>query len=91
MDAKEIRVLPSGDPRWKHLYYISERLSEGLSRGRAGNAEQTLKELKLALGSIHEAFPREIDPVLDPEGFAMRRLAAVLLNALRRVEEQIHE
>ncbi|NMC63738.1 MAG: hypothetical protein GYA55_11300, partial [SAR324 cluster bacterium] len=40
------------------------------------------------LSSVYEAFPKDVDPALDPEGFAMRRFVKVLLRAFEILKEK---
>ena len=82
-------MFSSNDPKWRHLYYVSEEISRAVARSRPDNVRQLIGELTDALTSVHEAFPKELDPALDPEGYAIRRFSRALLNALESVREKI--
>lgn len=87
-EAGESNLLSCDDPRWKHLYYISEEISKSISRNESRDLEKLILDLDNALTSVHEAFPKEVDPALDPEGFAMRRFVKVLLRAFEILKEK---
>jgi len=87
-EAGESKLLSCGDPRWRHLYYISEEISKSISRNESNNLENLIVDLSNALTSVHEAFPKEVDPALDPEGYAMRRFVKVLLKAFEIIKEK---
>ena len=53
------------------------------------NSKDLLLELRDALTSISEAFPKEVDPAVDPEGFAIRRFAGALLGAVEYMSKEI--
>ncbi len=63
------------EPRWRHIYYLSERLLSDVCKAEPLNCRTLLTEMSNALTSIQEVFPKTIDPVTDPEGFAIRKFA----------------
>lgn len=67
--------------RWQHLVEGAFRLSEAVAAGRAP-ATRAADAVDL-LDSVLEVFPASIDPVEDFEGYAVRRLALALREALR--------
>jgi hypothetical protein len=66
--------------RWQHLVERAFRLSETVSAGGAPAASRA--EALALLDSVLEVFPVSIDPVEDFEGYAVRRLALALREAL---------
>ena len=87
-EAGESNILSCNDPKWKHLYYISEEISKSISRNESRDFENLILDLDNALSSVYEAFPKDVDPALDPEGFAMRRFVKVLLRAFEILKEK---
>jgi len=61
--------------RWQHLVTCAFLLEET-------PAERTDVAARAYLRSVLEVFERDIDPVADFEGYAVRRLATSLLRAL---------
>lgn len=83
-------MLLVSDYRWRHVLFLSEFLAEAATRcNTQGEALRLLKDMRAALSSMHEVFPKETDPASDPDGFAMRRLAKALLDAVERAAEKI--
>lgn len=69
-----------GADRWQHLVSGSFSLSGDGQQGTAAAAHY--------LESILEVFPPAIDPVEDFEGYAVRRMALSLLQALQKTHEE---
>lgn len=70
------------DDRWQNLVQGAFDLSEKLSAGEAPAAARA-EEARRLLDSVLEVFGPSIDPVEDFEGYAVRRLALALREALR--------
>jgi hypothetical protein len=64
------------EDRWQHLLHTAFLLEEEAS------LEERQRRVKVLLGSLLEVFPSSVDPVDDFEGYAVRRLAQVLLRTL---------
>ena len=77
----------SCEPRWRHLFFISEQILVAATKSE--DIGCVLRELDLALGSIYEAFPKDLDPASDPEGFALRYFVKALLGAFESIEEKM--
>lgn len=67
--------------RWLHLIGVAERLSE-ISRGACSDYKELHVEIVKNLIGLNEVFSRDIDPVSDLEGYAVRRLSQEIINLL---------
>ncbi len=89
VESSKRDALPSADPRWRHLYYISEEINR-LAAGAPGkNVQEMLHDFRIAIESAQEAFPKELDPAVDAEGFAIRRFIKSLITAMNSLEEKV--
>ncbi len=70
---------PPRTDRWQHLVAGAFALGEG-PHASARNPEAAARYLE----SVLEVFPAAVDPLEDFEGYAVRRMAMVLLEALRQ-------
>lgn len=68
----------TSNSRWLHLVAQSERLSELIREKKIDGASALEDELRDTVQSILEAFPRELEPTSDLEGYAVRRLGKAL-------------
>jgi len=70
--------------RWLYLVGVAERLAE-ISRDGRADAGAILNGVETNLTGLNEVFTRDIDPVTDMEGYAVRRLSLEMLALLRRL------
>ncbi|MFP2904703.1 hypothetical protein ACLESD_06525 [Pyxidicoccus sp. 3LFB2] len=74
------------EDRWQHLLHTSFLIEEAERAAHAVGGppelEERQRQVKVLLGSLLEVFPSSLDPVDDFEGYAVRRLAQVLLRTL---------
>lgn len=74
------------EDRWQHLLHAAHLLEEedraAHATGATADLEARQRRVKVLLGSLLEVFPSSVDPVDDFEGYAVRRLAQVLLRTL---------
>lgn len=71
------------DDRWQHLVNGAFTLSDRVEL-RAADAPSAADAARSFLDGVLEVFPGSIDPVDDFEGYAVRRMALALREALRR-------
>jgi hypothetical protein len=64
--------------RWKHLLYISE-LIETLLAG-----SPTIPNVLTLFESLDSAFPKSLDPIEEPQAYAVRQFVKALKIALER-------
>ena len=74
------------EDRWQHLlhaaFLLEEEDSAARARGDTTGMEERQRRVQRLLDSLLEVFPSSLDPVDDFEGYAVRRLAQVLLRTL---------
>ena len=83
---KSAALFACNDYRWRHLYFVAERILKLSANAESG---QLVKDIKSMLESLHEAFPKELDPAVDPEGFALRRFVRAMFAAVERIQSEI--
>ena len=66
------------DKRWLYLVNVAERLSE-LYRAGCLDADSILALIEGNMIDLNEVFSRDIDPISDLEGYAVRRLSQEIL------------
>ncbi|RKH92521.1 hypothetical protein D7Y04_42605 [Corallococcus sp. AB038B] len=86
MSASELGNDTMREDRWQHLlhaaFLLEEEDSAARARGDTSGTEERQRRVKRLLDSLLEVFPSSLDPVDDFEGYAVRRLAQVLLRTL---------
>jgi hypothetical protein len=81
------------EDRWQHLLHTSFLIEEEGNRAAQAavatpDPEERQRRVKVLLGSLLEVFPSSLDPVDDFEGYAVRRLAQVLLRTLEETSRE---
>ncbi|AKU90131.1 hypothetical protein [Vulgatibacter incomptus] len=71
------------DDRWQNLVHGSFNLCERLDQARRSGESVGLDDALAYLSSVLEVFPATLDPVDDFEGYAVRRMALALREAIR--------
>lgn len=75
---------PAQQNRWLYLTGVAARLTE-LGREGGPDTVAVLDEIETNLLGLNDVFTRDIDPLSDMEGYAVRRLSLALLALIRRL------
>jgi regulator of nucleoside diphosphate kinase len=73
------------DFRWVHLLERAEALVELAERGNTADEEQVWLAIEESLLDLDVVFPREVEPLADMEGFALRQYVLALIRILGRL------
>jgi len=73
------------DSRWMHLLETAEALVELVACGNDVDDEQVWQAIDGSLADLDVVFSREIEPITDLEGFALRQFVLALLRVFGQV------
>lgn len=73
------------DSRWLHVLERAEALGRVVDSGGLGDDGQVWAALAESLADLEVVFPRELDPVEDLAGFALRQYVRALAQAVDRL------
>lgn len=69
------------DHQWVCLIEAADRISE-FDHNKPRKLNEVLEEMNKNLAGLLEVFPKDVDPVVNLEGYAVRQLIKTILNVL---------
>lgn len=69
------------DYQWVCLIEAADRISQ-FDHSKPQNLNEVLEEINKNLAGLLEVFPKDVDPLVNMEGYAVRRFIKTIFNVL---------